>query len=281
MRLPWDNSPSPLTFLVNEAIKYKDAVGSLACGSGEQVQIPDDESYYHFGMIAFSMQKCMDSFMGRRIFFILATIFYVLVPIQVIAANLMSNGSFETNGSGWTLSSAQTRSSGWNGVSATDGSKYLTVSGAASIGYGGLTFASQTRSAPFGTGIPTDNFLVILYADAYLHTIDGRNVSYALRLEPGYGAAGSSFYGGARDAWVTAQTWGYYYAHDPYDSSSSIKPIVVSLELQDSLQTGEYLIIDNVQLYYWSSGIPEPASFSTLLFGLLSIGLPKLMRRLR
>jgi hypothetical protein len=77
------------------------------------------------------------------------------------------------------------------------------------------------------------------------------------------------FHGGAQDSWVSAQTWGYYIAHDPFDSSLPIKPITVALELRDSLAEGEYLLLDNVQLSYGGPGIPEPSSLAALLAGLV------------
>ena len=58
----------------------------------------------------------------------------------------------------------------------------------------------------------------------------------------------SSFSGGSQDAWVTAQTSGYYYAHNPYDSTAPIKPLNVIFELRDSLQSGEYVLLDAVTL---------------------------------
>ena len=185
------------------------------------------------------------------------------------ADNMLANGSFESGIAPWTTNPSYTivKSSGWNGVTAQDGSWLLAVSGPASVGYSYADLVTQSLSAPFGDGLPTDNFLVYLYAVTYLHTNDGRNVSYALILEPGYGAMGSTFHGGPQDEWVVAQTSGYYYAKDPFDASSPTKPLEVILQLRDPLFEGEYLLLDNVWLYYGGGGQPEPASVFGLEMG--------------
>jgi hypothetical protein len=201
---------------------------------------------------------------------------------ECFAQNMLTNGSFESNLSGWTAGSVGTiavRSSGWSGVTAADGSKFLAVSGPASVGYSYAPIVTQSLSAPFGAGIPSDNILLWLAAQTYLHTNDGRQVSYALILEPGYGAMGYTFHGGSRDEWVNAQTSGNYAAYDPFDSSLPVKPIKVYLELREPLQSGEYLLFDNVQLYYEGPTMPEPASAVTLLCGVMATVV--LMRRRR
>ena len=200
------------------------------------------------------------------------------------ADNMLANGSFESGIDSWTTNPSytiQVTSSGWNGVTAQDGSWFLAVSGPASVGCSYADLVTQSLSAPFGDDIPDDNFLVYLYAATYLHTNDGRSVSYALILEPGCGAMGSTFYGGPQDEWVTAQTSGYYYARDPYDPSSPAKPLKVILELRDPLFAGEYLLLDNVWLYYGGVGTPEPSGFLVLLTGLASVAPAMRARRRR
>jgi hypothetical protein len=201
-----------------------------------------------------------------------ATIALILLLLSApcIAQDLMTNGSFESGISGWTTNPSYPVSvvSSYNGVGPADGSKLLVLAGPASVGYSYAQVVSKSLSAPFGTGLPTDNFVVYLYASTYLHTNDGRNVSFAVTLGPGYGQCGSLFHQGPQNSWATAQTWGYYIAHDPFDSSLPVKPITVSLELRDSLQSGEYLLLDHVQLYYGGPGIPEPASILVVLVGI-------------
>jgi len=203
--------------------------------------------------------------------FIASVLLVVAVASACHGQEILANGSFESNLSSWTTYplypvSIQTN---YQGVAPSDGSKYLALAGPATVGYTYARIISQVRSAPFTTGVPSDNFVVYLSASTYLHTNGGRNVSYALTLEPGYGQAGGLFHGGAQDSWVSAQTWGYYIAQDPFDSSLPIKPITVALELRDSLQAGEYLLLDNVQLSYGGPGIPEPSSLAALLAGLV------------
>jgi len=196
------------------------------------------------------------------------------------AQNMLTNGSFESSFSGWTTGSVGTisvQTTGWNGISAADGSKFCAVSGPATVGYSYAPIVTQSRSAPFGSGIPSDNILLSLTAQTYLHTNDGRQISYALVLEPGYGMAGYIFHGAGQDKWVSSLTWGNYYAHDPFDSGSTVKPIKVYLQLRDSLQSGEYLLIDNVRLDYEGPGVPEPASMVALLGGVLAVA--AVMRR--
>ena len=176
---------------------------------------------------------------------------------DAFAADMLTNGSFENDLTSWVKDptlDVQVRQSPWNGVSAVDGSKLLAVSGPAQVGCTYARLVTQSLSAPFGTGIPNDNFMVYLYAATYLHTNDGRAVSYALTIEPGYGAMVASFHGGAQNEWVTAQSWGYYYAKDPYDPAAPAKPLVIVLELRDSLQAGEYLLLDAASLYYGGNG---------------------------
>ncbi len=179
------------------------------------------------------------------------------------AQNLLANGSFEQNFSSWTRNGSynvQIQSSGWNGVSAVDGSKFVAVSGPADIGSTYVEMVAQTRSAPFGPGVPTDSFILYLFAYTYLHTTDGRDVSYTVMLEPGYGQMGPSFRGGGQDRWVVSQTTGYYGARDPFDPTSSTKPIRVYLQLHEPLNAGEYLLLDNVILIHGGTGTPEPAA---------------------
>ena len=200
----------------------------------------------------------------------------------VYGQNMLSNASFESGTLYWsrdTSYSIQARSSGWNGVDAYDGNRFLAVSGPADVGYSYAEIVSQSLSAPFGAGIPDDNFVVFLYAATYLHTNDGRNVSYAMTVEPGYGGMGSTFYGGAQDEWAIAQTSAYYYAHDPYDLSSPARPLKVTLELRDSLLAGEYLILDDVWLAYGGVGTPEPATLVALAVGIASISIRMRARR--
>lgn len=184
-----------------------------------------------------------------------------LLPVAVCADNMLANGSFESGLSSWARDpaySAAVQSSGWNGITALDGQKFLVISGPATVGCTYARVVTQTLSAPFGAGIPNDNFLVYLYALTYLHTTDSRHVSYAVTVEPGYGSMNSAFYGAAHDEWVLAQTSGYYYSKDPYDPAAPAKPLKVSVELRDSLQAGEYLAVDAVTLYYGGGGTAEP-----------------------
>lgn len=190
------------------------------------------------------------------------------------ATNVLVNPSFESGMGGWSANpsySVQVVTSGWNGVAAASGSRFLAVSGPAAVGYTYAEMVSQSRSAPFGTGIPDDNFLLYLYAQTYLHTNDGRAVSYALTLEPGYGAMGAAFHGGQQNQWVLSQTKGWYSAHDFYDSASPVKPIKVVLELRDSLGAGEYLLLDNLGLYYGGAGVPEPSILAAVLAGICPV----------
>lgn len=182
---------------------------------------------------------------------------------------ILTNGSFESNMSGWTANASYSVSTATNysGVAPADGNRYLVVSGAAAVGYTYARVVSQSRTAPFTTGGQNDNVMIYLTASTYLHTNDGRGVSYALTLDPGYGQAGGLFHGGAQNTWVTSQTWGYYIAHDAFDSSLPIKPMIVGLELRDSLQAGEYLLLDDVHLSYGGRGFPEPSSLAALLVG--------------
>jgi hypothetical protein len=181
------------------------------------------------------------------------------------AANILNNGSFESNFTSWTKNPSYTIQvvTSYSGVYplSGNGNKFMVVSGPASVGYSYAQIISQSKSAPFGGDVPssvTDHFIVYLKAHTYLHTNAGRTVSYALTLEPGYGLMSSAFHGGSRDAWVMSQTSGYYFARDPFNSGSTIKPIKVILELRDSLQAGEFLLLDNVVLEYGGEGVPEP-----------------------
>jgi hypothetical protein len=187
------------------------------------------------------------------------------VSAPAYAANILSNGSFESNFSSWTKDPSYTIQvvTSYSGVYPLpdNGNKFMVVSGPGTVGYSYAQIVSQSKSAPFGGDVPstvTDHFVVYLTAYTYLHTNPGHTVSYALKLEPGYGLMSSTFYGGAGDTWVIAQTSGYYYAHDPFNASSSVKPMKVILELRDSLQSGEYLLLDNVYLQYGGTGVPEP-----------------------
>ena len=191
------------------------------------------------------------------------------------AQQILLNGSFESGTSSWTVNSSYDVSvvTSYAGVAPADGSRLLALAGPADVGYLYARVVSQALSAPFGTGLPTDNFMVYLYALTYLHTTDGRNVSYAVTVEPGYGQATSLFHGGPQDSWVVAQTSGYYIAHDPFDATAPVKPITVSLELRDPLGPGEYLLLDDVQLIYGGAGIPEPSALVVVLAGLAGLGL--------
>jgi hypothetical protein len=198
----------------------------------------------------------------------------LLLIIAVVSAchgqEILTNGSFESSLNGWPTnpSYSVSTSTNYNSVSPADGSRYLVLAGAANVGLTYARVVSQSHFAPFTTGVPSDNIMVYLSASTYLHTNDGRNVSYALTLDPGYGQAGGLFHGGAQNTWVTAQTWGYYLAHDPFDSTLPIKPMIVGLELRDSLQSGEYLLLDNVHLSYGGPGLPEPSSLVALCVGI-------------
>ncbi len=201
--------------------------------------------------------------MSRHFLGLLSVLLAVGTPAQ--ATNILANGSFETNLTGWTKNSSYTISAvtSYLGVYplSANGSKFMVISGPASVGYTYAEIISQSKSAPFGGDVPssvTDNFIVYLTGYTYLHTNPGHSVSYTLTLEPGYGLASSVFYGGKPDAWAIAQTSGYYCAQDPLDTSSAVKPIRVVLELRDSLQAGEYLLLDNVYLQYGGGGVPEP-----------------------
>jgi|GEM_PF-874872 len=196
-----------------------------------------------------------------------------------LGQNLLTNGSFESGKTGWTLDpSCSVVSSGWNDISAADGTKFLAASGPVTPGYTYTKLATQSHSAPFGTGLPTDNFVVYVYASTYLHTNDGRAVSYALTLDPGYGSMGGTFHGGAQDAWVTAQTWGYYIQRDPLRPTGAIKPLVVNIELRDPLQSGEYLLVDDVQVLYGGPGVPEPPGLISLFAGVLAVLIAKVRK---
>lgn len=180
-----------------------------------------------------------------------------------LGQNMLSNPSFEQNLVGWTRNTSydvRVVTSGWNGISAADGNRFVAVTGPAAVGYGYATLIHQNKSAPFGSGIPSDNFLVYLYAKTYLHTVDGRDVSYAVAVEPGYGEMALCFHGGGKDRWVSAHASGYYSATDPNNPALPTKPIRVYLQLRDSLQAGEYLLLDAVELYYGGSGVPEAAA---------------------
>lgn len=197
------------------------------------------------------------------------------------AQDIMKNGSFESGAADWHLNatySPQVVQSGWSGVTAADGSWFLALTGPVSVGYSYVEIASQSLTAPFGTGVPGNNFVAYLFAYTRIHTNDGRRVSYAVRLEPGYGIGTSTWSGGAQDQWVTAQTSGTYLARDPYDPASPVKPLRVVFELRDPLQTGEYLLIDQVQLYYGGVNLPEPSALAALLAALAAFAL-RLRRR--
>jgi hypothetical protein len=200
-----------------------------------------------------------------------ATVVLILaLSVTCCAQQLLVNGSFESGTSSWTLNLAYSASvkTSYAGVTPADGGKMLALVGPANVGYSYARIASQARSAPFGAGLPTDNFLVYLYASTYLHTTDGRNVSYAVTIEPGYGQVTGLFHGGPRDEWVLAQTSGYYIAHDPFSSTAPVKPITVVLELRDPLKSGEYLLLDDVQLIFGTTGIPEPSALAAVLMGI-------------
>jgi len=206
-----------------------------------------------------------------RFLTLLAAAFFITALSAACGAQeILTNGSFESGMSAWTANGSYSVSvaPSYGGVSPADGGKLLALAGPANVGYSYANVVSQARSAPFGGGIPNDNFVVYLYASTYLHTSDGRNVSYALMLEPGYGQVTGLFHGGPQDAWVVSQTSGYYAAHDPFDPTAPAKPITVWLELRDPLGQGEYLLLDNVRLLYGGSGIPEPSGFAALCTGL-------------
>lgn len=195
----------------------------------------------------------------------------VAISAPAYATNILNNGSFESNFTSWTKNASYTIQvvTSYSGVYplSGNGSKFMVISGPASVGYTYADVIYQSKSAPFGGDVPgsvTDNFVVYLSAYTYLHTNPGHTVSYALTLEPGYGLMSSTFYGGAGDAWVISQTSGFYRAQDPFNSGSAVKPIKVILELRDSLQAGEYLLLDNVMLEYGGVGAPEPSSLAAL-----------------
>lgn len=212
----------------------------------------------------------------------IAASLFLLLAAPCLAQDIMTNGSFESGITGWTQNPSHPVSvvTSYSGVTAADGSRFLVLDGPSNIGYTYATIVSKNLSAPFGSGVPTDNFVVYLSAMTYLHTSDGRNISFAVTLTPGYGQQGSLFHLGPQNSWESAQTWGYYFARDPLDASLPVKPITVALELRDSLQTGEYLLLDKVQLFYGGPGIPEPGSMTALLMGLLVL-LPKFRRPIR
>lgn len=207
--------------------------------------------------------------MYSRVFPAVLLLAFVLAS-QCRSQQILTNGSFESGMSGWTTGPFPVSVvTSYLGVTPADGSRFLALAGPASVGYTYARVISQSRPAPFGSGIPADNFVVYLTASVYLHTSAGRDVSYALALEPGYGQAGASFHGGPRDAWVTAQTWGYYLGQDPFDAASVVKPIVASLELRDPLQAGEFLLLDHVRLTFGGAGVPEPGSLAALIMGMV------------
>lgn len=190
------------------------------------------------------------------------------------AQDLAVNGSFESGPYGWTLNPSHAVSvvtSASSGICAADGDSFLMVNGPLSVGYSYVEVASQSKSAPFGTGIPIDNFVVYLYAYTRVHTHDGRRISYALTLEPGYGTMGSFFHAGAQDQWVAAHATGYYCARDPYNPTGPARPLKIGLELRDSLQGGEYLLLDAVRLAYDGPGVPEQPAIVALLAGLVGM----------
>lgn len=187
---------------------------------------------------------------------------FLAISAPAQATNILSNGSFESNLSNWTVNGSYTIQAvtSYSGVTplSGNGNKFMVVAGPATVGYTYAQIVSQSKSAPFGGDVPsgtTDNFPVYFTAYTYLHTNIGHTVSYALTIEPGYGLMSSAFYRGLNDSWGIAQTSGYYYAHDPFNSGSAVKPIKVILELRDSLQAGEFLLLDNVDLEYGGSGI--------------------------
>lgn len=193
----------------------------------------------------------------RLVSILLAFVF--VCSAGAFADNMLANGSFDEEYlAPWVADptldiQVQTE---WNGVKPMKeaGAQFLVVSGPAQVGCTYARLITQSLSAPFGEDIPNDNFLVYLYAATYLHTTDDRAVSYALTIEPGYGAMVASFHGGARNAWVTAESSGYYYSTDPYDLLAPAKPLTVVLELRDPLLAGEYLLLDSVGLYYGGGG---------------------------
>lgn len=196
----------------------------------------------------------------RGIFPVRLVLILITVGSACSAQNLLTNPSFEQNFVGWSRNTSyniQVVSSGWKGITAADGNRFVAISGPVSVGYSYVWLISQSRTPPLGAGLPSDNFLLYLYARTYLHTNDDRPVSYALVLEPGYGEVGVSFCSGVRDRWVRAHTSGYYSATDPSNPALPSKPVRVLLQLRDSLQSGEYLLLDAVELYYGGAGIPE------------------------
>lgn len=206
---------------------------------------------------------------------IVASVLLFVAAAPCLAQDLLTNGSFESGITDWTTDPSYPASLvlKYSGVNPSDGSKFVVLPGAANVGYTYVRIVSKDLSAPFGTVQAADNFVVYLFASTYLHTNDGRNVSFALTLNPGYGQAGSTFHQGPQDSWTQAQTWGYYINHDPFDASAPAKPLTVSLELRDSLQPGEFLAIDDIHLYYGGPGIPEPSSSAAVLMGICGIGL--------
>lgn len=190
----------------------------------------------------------------------------ILSGAPAYSANILNNGSFESGTTYWTtnpLYPAVQVVTSYSGVTplAGNGSKFLVLPGAADVGYSYAQIISQSKSYPFGGDVPSsvsDNFIVYLTAYTYLHTNPGHTVSYALTLEPGYGLMSSAFYEGSPDSWGIAQTSGYYHARDPFNASLPVKPLKVILELRDSLESGEYLLLDQVLLEYGGKGVTEP-----------------------
>lgn len=182
------------------------------------------------------------------------------------ADNMLTNGSFEQGTNRWTVNPSYTvlsKTSGWEGVTAADGNKFLVIQGPVDPGYAYADLISQSKYAPFGYGMEDDNFVVYLYGAVYVHTNDGRDISCAFVLEPGYGGVGSAFRRGGNDEWVPVETSGTYSAHDPLDPDSPEKPLKVLFQLRDSLAAGEFVAFDAAYLVYGGAGVWEASSVSS------------------
>lgn len=191
-------------------------------------------------------------FFARHLF--LTSLLVVLPYGGCSAQNLLSNPSFESNLSSWSKNSSYTITArtSWNGVTPQDGSKFVSISGPIDPGTGYIDLLWQTKSPPYGNY--SDNCTLYLYAYTYIHTNDGRAVDFAVLLEPGYGEINSALHSADQNKWVLNQVTGYYYAYDPNDSGSTQKSAKVYIQLRDPLLSGEYICIDNVQLYVGQGG---------------------------
>ena len=194
----------------------------------------------------------------------IVTLCFLLVCAAVCGAdNMLTDGSFELGTKRWTVNTSYTilsKSAGWEGVPAADGNKFLVIQGPVDPGYVYADLISQSKYAPFGYGMAEDNFVVYLYGAVYVHTNDGRDISCAFVLEPGYGGARSACRRGGNDEWVPVETAGTYSAHDPLDPDSPEKPLKVMFQLRDSLAAGEFVAFDAAYLAYGGEGVWEAST---------------------